>query len=212
MAHVGVISWLRLCLTDILHDLVLAFTRYFVARQDNFNALPVNIFRDLLVDKVFELLSQPGHERRARRDTVAIECVLLWHLRALFDSLFTRLLRIQRRAKATSALLVHLSPGCYPVDSHEEQLLRLDLAKEMLNVVEDLDKHFIFRHTKGDGIRLIVSTIMDDAVHVKIQTVEFWDSILSNELRDRRVSLRHPSEELRDTHCSGGLQVSLMCA
>ena len=66
------------------------------------------------------------------------------------------------------------------------------------------DKHFIFRHTKGDGIRLIVSTIMDDAVHVKIQTVEFWDSILGDELRDRRVSLRHPSEELGDTHCGGG--------
>jgi hypothetical protein len=45
---------------------------------------------------------------------------------------------------------------------------------------------------------------MDDAVHVKIQTIEFWYSILSDELRDRRVSLRHPSEELGDTHCGGG--------
>src|ERR1700733_6022795 len=204
MAHIGIISWLCLCLAYILHDLMLAFARYFVARQDNFNALPVNIFRDLLIDKVFELLSQLGHELRAWRDTVAVECILLWHLRAFLDSLFTGLLRIQRCAKATSALLVHLSPGCYPVNSHEEQLLRLDLAKEMLNVVEDLDKHFIFRHAKGDGIRLIVSTIMDDAVHVKVQTIEFWYSILSDELRDRWVSLRHPSEELGDTHCSGG--------
>src|SRR5947209_10529555 len=119
MAHIGIISRLCLCLADILHDLMLAFAWYFVARQDNFNALPVNVFRDLLVDKVFELLSQLGHELRARRDTVAVECVLLWHLSALFDSLFTGLLRIQRRAKATSALLDHLSPGCYPVNSYE---------------------------------------------------------------------------------------------
>jgi hypothetical protein len=101
-------------------------------------------------------------------------------------------------------LLVHLSPGCYPIDSHEEQLLRLDLAKQMLNVVEDLDKHLIFRHAKGYGIRFIVSAVVDDAIHVKIEAIKLWDTVFSDELRDRRVSLRHPSEEFGDTHCDGG--------
>src|SRR2546423_1891457 len=152
MAHIGIVPWLRLCLTNVFHDLVLAFAWYFVAGEDDFNALPVNVFRDLLVDKIFELLTQFGHELCARRDTVTIECVLLRHFCALPDSLFTGLLSVQSCAKATSALLVHLRSWCYPINSHEEQFLRLDLAKEMLDVVENLDEHLVFRHAKGNGI------------------------------------------------------------
>lgn len=33
-----------------------------------------------------------------------------------------------------------------------------------------------------------------------IETIELWDAILSDELRDRRVALRHPPEELWDAH------------
>lgn len=37
------------------------------------------------------------------------------------------------------------------------------------------------------------------ATHIK--TVKFRDAVLSNELRDGRIALRHPSEELWNTHC-----------
>ena len=42
--------------------------------------------------------------------------------------------------------------------------------------------------------------VVDNAVHVEVEAVELRDAVLCDELRDRRISLRHPSEEFRDTH------------
>ena len=42
--------------------------------------------------------------------------------------------------------------------------------------------------------------VVDNTVHVQVQTVEFRNAILCNQLRDSGVSLAHPSEELRNTH------------
>jgi hypothetical protein len=36
-----------------------------------------------------------------------------------------------------------------------------------------------------------------------IETVELGDAVLRNELRDAWIALRHPSEELGDTHGCG---------
>lgn len=47
--------------------------------------------------------------------------------------------------------------------------------------------------------------VVDNAVHVEVKTVEFWYAILCDQLRDRRISFAHPSEELGDTH-------SVVCA
>lgn len=45
-------------------------------------------------------------------------------------------------------------------------------------------------------------TVVNDTVHVEIEAVELWNAILSDELRDGRIPLREPSEELGDTHDS----------
>ena len=39
--------------------------------------------------------------------------------------------------------------------------------------------------------------------HVKVEAIELWDAILSDQLRDRWISLAHPSEEFGDTHGAG---------
>ena len=41
-----------------------------------------------------------------------------------------------------------------------------------------------------------MGAVVDDAVHVQIKTVELWDAVLCNELRDSRIPFAHPSEEL----------------
>lgn len=45
-----------------------------------------------------------------------------------------------------------------------------------------------------------MGAIVDDAIHVKVKAIEFWDPVFRYQLRDRRVSLTHPSKEFRDTH------------
>lgn len=42
---------------------------------------------------------------------------------------------------------------------------------------------------------------MNDAVHIQVEAVKLWNPVFGYQLRDRRISLTHPSEELRDTHC-----------
>lgn len=70
----------------------------------------------------------------------------------------------------------------------------------MLNVVEDGDKHLLFCHSKHGVVGVLVRTIVDNTVHVQVKTIEFRDAILCNQLRDCRIPLAHPSEELGDTH------------
>ena len=70
----------------------------------------------------------------------------------------------------------------------------------MLDIVEDRDKHLVFRHPESGRVRVLMRAVVDNAVHVEVEAVELGDAVLCDELRDRRISLRHPSEELRDTH------------
>lgn len=42
--------------------------------------------------------------------------------------------------------------------------------------------------------------IMDDAVHIQIQTIELWDPIFCNQLGDGWISLAEPSEEFGNPH------------
>lgn len=52
----------------------------------------------------------------------------------------------------------------------------------MFNIVEDGDKHLVFRHSKGRRVRVLVSAIMDDSVHIEVETVELWNPILRDKL------------------------------
>ena len=145
VTNVGVVVRLTLRLADVFHDLVFALTGDFMARQDDFTALPLDILAHLLGDEVFELLRQARHELGTGCDTVRVKRRFLRQLDALFDGLFTGHLSIERGTETSGTLLVHLGARRDTIDGHEEELLRLDLAKQMLDVIEDLDEHLVFR-------------------------------------------------------------------
>ena len=42
-------------------------------------------------------------------------------------------------------------------------------------------------------------TVMDDSVHIKVKTVEFWNTVLCNELRYGRIPLTDPAECRRNS-------------
>ena len=134
------------------------------------------------------------------RDSITIECFLLWHLLALSNGLFSRNLNIERSSKSAGSLLIHLCSRRNSIDSHEKKLLGLNLSEQMLDVVEDSNKHLLLGHAKGCIVGVFMCTVVDDAIHVQVEAVELWYPILCDQLRDGRVPLAHPSEEFRDTH------------
>jgi hypothetical protein len=71
------------------------------------------------------------------RDAVGIECLLLGQLLALTLCLRSHLLNLSCGPEPSASLLVHLCTRCYTINSHEEDLLGLDLGKEVIDVIED---------------------------------------------------------------------------
>ena len=106
-----------------------------------------------------------------------------------------------RRSEASGSLLVHLGARGDTIYCHEKELLGLDFAEEMLNVVEDFDEHFVLGDVLGDGnVGVVVCAVVDDAIHVEVETVEFGDAVFCYELRDCWIPLGHPAEEFGDTY------------
>lgn len=68
MSGVGVVIRLSLVQSDELLDLVFSFSGYVMATENDLDASPVRVFRDLLVDKVFEVFRESGHERGTYHD------------------------------------------------------------------------------------------------------------------------------------------------
>jgi hypothetical protein len=44
-----------------------------------------------------------------------------------------------------------------------------------------------------------VGAIVDNSIHVQVEVVELGNAVLSDELRDGRIALREPAEELGNT-------------
>ena len=63
----------------------------------------------------------------------------------------------------------------------------------MLDIVEDGDEHLVLGHAKCWRVRVIVSTVVYDAIHVEVQAIEFRDTVFCDELRDRGIPLAHPT-------------------
>src|SRR6201999_2894587 len=97
----------------------------------------------------------------------------------LIPSLFS----IEGGSEAARALLVHLGPRRNTIDGHEEKFLWLDLAEKVFYVVEDSDEHFVLGHPEGRRVGVLVCTIVDDTIHVEVETVELGNAILGDELR-----------------------------
>lgn len=72
----------------------------------------------------------------------------------------------------------------------------------MFDVVKYCNEHFLLRHAKSRGIRVAVSTVMYNAVHVEVETVKLRYTVLCNELRDGRIPLTHPSTKASSQHCT----------
>ncbi|KAK4127640.1 hypothetical protein N657DRAFT_220882 [Parathielavia appendiculata] len=136
----------------------------YLSCRDSFamNSVPIGIL--LTTEGELE-----GVRQHTRRDAVAVKRLLLGQLLAFLDGLLAGLLGIQGSAKAAGALLVHLGTRRDTVDGHEKQLLGLDLAKEMFDVVEDGDEHLLLGETEVNIVRVLVRTVVNDAVHIQLR-------------------------------------------
>lgn len=122
-------------------------------------------------------------------DAVAVERLFLRHLDSLSDGLFTGCLSLESCSETSCTLLVHLRPRGHAIDGHEEELLRFDLAEEMLNVVEYTNKHLFFTQAKRHIFScILVSTIVDDAIHVKLYSLLVRGYRRGHQVLERRGS------------------------
>jgi hypothetical protein len=133
--------------------------------------------------------------RLTRRDAVAVEPGFFRDLFASPFRLVEGLLGLFRGPEPPTPLLVHLGARGDAVDREEEQLLGFDDGKQVRDVVEDGEEDVVFRDAERGVIVVRVRTVVDDAVHVQVEGIEFGDAVLLDELRNERVALpvRHTS-------------------
>jgi hypothetical protein len=79
--------------------------------------------------------------------------------------------RVEGRAKAALTLLIHLGARRDTVDRHVHELLRLDNVKQLFNVLEYLGHHLVVREHNARIHLVRVRAIVNDTVHVQVQTV-----------------------------------------
>ncbi|KAF2276441.1 uncharacterized protein EI97DRAFT_39893 [Westerdykella ornata] len=169
MSAIRVVARLGFRETDVFHDLVLSLSGNLMSRKDDLHTLPIQVLRDFLVDEISELLAKLCHELGARGDAVAVKSVFLRHFHAFRNGFLSSLFSIECGAESSGALLVHLGSGCDAINRHEEELFRLNLPKQMLDVVEYGNEHLVLCHAEGGRVGVFVSAVMDDAVHVKLR-------------------------------------------
>ncbi|PWY79671.1 hypothetical protein BO70DRAFT_52842 [Aspergillus heteromorphus CBS 117.55] len=168
VADIGIVAGLCFRMPDVLHDLVLTLTRDLVARQDDLDSLPVLVLGNFLAHEVLQLFRQLGHELGTRGNAVTVEGILLGHLDTLRNRLLLGGFGVEGGPETSRALLVHLGSRGHTVDRHEEQLLGLDLAVQMLDIIKNGNEHLVFSHSEGGGVAVLVCAIVDNAVHVQI--------------------------------------------
>ena len=109
--------------------------------------------------------------------------------------------QIEARIPETpSALLVHLRTRRHTIDSHEKKLLGFYLPEQMLDVVEDGDKHYILRHSECRAIVILVRAVVDNAVHIQLirrQQPAFSLRPTALENRNARISRRSGNGGMR---------------
>ena len=94
---------------------------------------------------------------------------------------------MKKAKQKTSSLTVH---------GHEQQLLRLHDAEQLVQILEDPQDHLGFRHL---GTRVVaVRAVVDDSVHVEVERVDLGDVRAEDGLVDERIALGEPAVELGD--------------
>ena len=76
----------------------------------------------------------------------------------------------------------------------------LDHPEQELNVVENVLKYFLLTDSEVRVVIIGVGADVDDAVHVKVQVVEFGNLVLLDDLAQARVALAQPAIELGYPH------------
>lgn len=94
----------------------------------------------------------------------------------------------------------------HTVDSHEQELLRLSNADELVEVVEDFQNHVLLRQPDA-ALRIAMGAVVDHAVHVQVQVVDDRHDRAATRLVDERIPLAQPSVELGDT-CGPEVEVA----
>jgi hypothetical protein len=79
-------------------------------------------------------------------------------------------------------LLIHFGARRDAVDGDEEELLGLDLAKEKIDIGEYRGEYLFLRQAEVRIVIVWMRTVMDDAVEIEVEVVEFGDVILLDEL------------------------------
>jgi hypothetical protein len=102
-------------------------------------------------------------------DAVTVERLLFRELDTILDGLFTGLLSVEGCTESSGSLLVHLGTRGDTIDGHEEELLRFDLSKKMLDVVENTNEHFLLAKAERCVFaRIFVCAVVNDTIHVEL--------------------------------------------
>jgi hypothetical protein len=189
VSYVGVIARLSPLPPNVVHNLVFALARHLVPAQYHRHIPPVCVLGDLLVDKVLELCAESGHERCAGGNAVGIESFLVRQFLPFRLGLLSRLSGFFCCAEPSTALLVHLCTGSDAVDGHIEHLLGLDLPKQVVHVREDGREDLLLRQPEVGIVVVRVGAVVDDAVEVEVEVVEFGDGLLGDQLGRQGVPL-----------------------
>lgn len=86
-------------------------------------------------------------------DTIAVEGFLIGQLLSFRLGLFPYFFRIPRCTKTATALLVLLCPRGHTVDGHKEEFLRLDFAKEVVDIGKYGSEYLLLGESK---VRILV--------------------------------------------------------
>lgn len=73
MPSVGVIVRLGLGMTNVVHYFVLSFSRDVMPRENDLHLLPRGIGRELIGDKILQMLMETSHELCTRGNAVGVE-------------------------------------------------------------------------------------------------------------------------------------------
>ena len=130
---------------------------------------------------VLKSFTQIPHELCPRGNSILVKLRFLFL--SEFDSLFGPLavnlllsiksiLNILGSSESSRPLLIHLGSRGYSINSHVNNLLRLDNSHKLVDVEENSPEHFRFTLWTLSSISWL-SARMNDAIHVKVKVVYF---------------------------------------
>ena len=94
--------------------------------------------------------------------------------------------RFFSRAEAACPLLIHLGARCTPVNRHVKNLLGTNDVVQMFEVDKNCIKNLALRENNGRIEVLWMRRIVDNAIHIQIKVVKFWNLVSIHSLAEAR--------------------------